>query len=61
MVQFRWATVAMTGNWCNTRDRALRDALAAGHAELAGDNIVLRDFAWIEYGDPSNPQQIMAE
>lgn len=51
VLHYRWATVVMTGRWCATREKALHDALLAGQAEASGDDIILHDFAWIEYGD----------
>lgn len=61
MIHYRWATAVMIGKWCATRKQALRDALSAGQAEAIGEDIVLHDFTWIEYGDPSNPGQIVRE
>jgi hypothetical protein len=59
MIHYRWATVVMTGKWCTTREKALRDALSAGQAEEVAEGIRLQEFAWLEYGDPSDPQQLV--
>jgi hypothetical protein len=52
MTQHRWITASLSGRWCSSVDEALFDALRAGQAVQKSDQnqeIVLRDFATIEY------------
>jgi hypothetical protein len=45
---FRWSTKVLTGQWLPSAERALADALRAGHAEEDGSSIVLRPRVWLE-------------
>lgn len=51
MIYYRWATAAIIGKWRETREKAMRDALGAGQAELIGGGIALFEFARIEEGE----------
>lgn len=59
MRHYRWTTAVMIGLWRPTRNEALRDALAAGQAELIGGDILLHGFARIEEGESVGSQIVV--
>lgn len=51
MSKYRWMTKVLVGNWMDTNNKALADALAHGQATInegAGEIITLRPYATME-------------
>lgn len=46
---FRWKTAVVTGQWHQSHQSALADALRAGQADMVNSDIVLHSFVQIEH------------